>query len=207
VEDAWFIFDVEALEKTGEVVEGDDGRDRDEDPSAVATRASAMPPETAAIPPDPVAAIPRKALMIPTTVPKRPMNGAVEPIVASHPSPRRSSIIASILRCSSALLTISSWGPGRFRAPSRSRSASARRDHLRDVRVLMLLEGLEACLTSPARSDFSYSGRYAWDWRDAARKRRCLSRITPTEKIDRSARQHIHQAPKSRRSPTALTSS
>ena len=57
-------------------------------PSAVETSASAMPPETAAIPPDPVAAMLWNALMIPTTVPKRPMNGAVEPIVARSPRPR-----------------------------------------------------------------------------------------------------------------------
>src|ERR1700693_4982698 len=56
-------------------------------PSAVVIRASAMPVETAAIPPEPVRAIPRKALMMPMTVPKRPMKGAVVPIVASPESP------------------------------------------------------------------------------------------------------------------------
>ena len=39
-------------------------------------------------PPDPVAAMLRKALMIPTTVPNKPMNGAVEPIVARLETPR-----------------------------------------------------------------------------------------------------------------------
>src|SRR6266481_756925 len=57
-------------------------------PKAVETRASAMPPETTDIPPDPVAAMLRKALIIPTTVPKRPTKGAVEPIVARNPRPR-----------------------------------------------------------------------------------------------------------------------
>src|SRR5437870_6343106 len=56
-------------------------------PRAVETRASAMPPETTDIPPDPVAAMLRKALIIPTTVPNRPTNGTVEPIVARNPRP------------------------------------------------------------------------------------------------------------------------
>ena len=42
---------------------------------------------TAAMPPDPVSVMPRKALMMPMTVPKRPMKGAVVPIVASPERP------------------------------------------------------------------------------------------------------------------------
>ena len=56
-------------------------------PSAVVTRASAMPVETAAMPPEPVRAMPRNALMMPMTVPKRPMKGAVVPIVARPERP------------------------------------------------------------------------------------------------------------------------
>ncbi len=56
-------------------------------PSAVVTSASAIPVDTAAMPPEPVRAMPLNALMMPMTVPKRPMNGAVVPIVARPESP------------------------------------------------------------------------------------------------------------------------
>jgi hypothetical protein len=46
-----------------------------------------MPAETAPRPPVPVAAIPSNARMMPMTVAKRPMNGAVVAIVARPPSP------------------------------------------------------------------------------------------------------------------------
>ena len=39
------------------------------------------------MPPDPVAAMPAKALMTPTTVPSRPTNGAVVPMVARELTP------------------------------------------------------------------------------------------------------------------------
>ena len=48
---------------------------------AVATSASEMPPATTAKPPLPSAAMLWKALMMPTTVPKRPMKGALEATV------------------------------------------------------------------------------------------------------------------------------
>ena len=51
------------------------------------TSASAIPAETAAIPPEPVSAMPVKALMMPMTVPNRPMNGAVVAMVARLPVP------------------------------------------------------------------------------------------------------------------------
>jgi hypothetical protein len=65
------------------------GRDRDEDARAVETRASAMPPETLDIPPDPVAAdAAERVVILPRPVPKMPMNGAVDPIVARKARPR-----------------------------------------------------------------------------------------------------------------------
>ena len=45
--------------------------------------------------------------MIPTTVPKRPMNGAVEPIVARPPSPRFISVSVRTVERSSARETSS----------------------------------------------------------------------------------------------------
>ena len=70
-------------------------------PRAVVTSASAMPVETAAIPPDPVMAIPRNALIIPMTVPKRPMNGAVVPMVARPERPFRMSAV--VIRASRSI--------------------------------------------------------------------------------------------------------
>src|SRR3990172_2223514 len=57
-------------------------------PSAVATRASEIPPATADRPVAFWAAMPLKALMMPTTVPNRPTKGAVEPMVARPERPR-----------------------------------------------------------------------------------------------------------------------
>src|SRR5437879_13603969 len=74
-------------------------------PRAVETRASAMPPETTDIPPDPVAAMLRKALIIPTTVPNRPTNGTVEPIVARNPRPFFKLISVSEMESLMALVT------------------------------------------------------------------------------------------------------
>ena len=56
-------------------------------PSAVSTSASAIPAETAPRPPEPVAAMPWNAVMMPTTVPSSPTNGAVDPMVASAETP------------------------------------------------------------------------------------------------------------------------
>ena len=82
-------------------------------PSAVVMSASAIPVDTAAIPPEPVMAMPRNALMMPMTVPKRPMNGAVVPIVARPERPFFMSAVvisASRSRARSAA-SIGSW-PG-----------------------------------------------------------------------------------------------
>ncbi len=50
-------------------------------------------------PPEPFAAMSLKALMMPRTVPRRPTNGAVEPVEASTPMPReRSAAMRSFLR-------------------------------------------------------------------------------------------------------------
>ena len=51
-------------------------------PTAVATRASAIPGATASILPPPLAR-PAKESIIPQTVPKRPIKGEIEPIEAS----------------------------------------------------------------------------------------------------------------------------
>ena len=56
-------------------------------PSAVSTSASEIPAETAPRPPEPVAAMPWNAVMMPTTVPSSPTNGAVAPMVASEETP------------------------------------------------------------------------------------------------------------------------
>ena len=49
--------------------------------------ASEMPIETEARPADPLAPMPWNALMTPTTVPSRPTNGAVDPMVARADTP------------------------------------------------------------------------------------------------------------------------
>ena len=81
-------------------------------PRAVAMSASAIPPDTAVTPPEPVAAIPSKAWMIPTTVPNRPMNGAVDPIVARPPSPLFMSARVRAAERSRARDTSSTRAPG-----------------------------------------------------------------------------------------------
>src|SRR3954469_1795436 len=62
-------------------------------PKAVVTSASEIPPATADKPAVFSDDIPRKALMIPTVVPKRPTNGAVAPIVARPERPRFNSAL------------------------------------------------------------------------------------------------------------------
>ena len=52
--------------------------------AAVAMSASATPGATAPMFPDPLVAIPMKALMTPSTVPRRPMSGLTDPMVASQ---------------------------------------------------------------------------------------------------------------------------
>ena len=54
-------------------------------PNAVVTSASEIPPATAPIPEVFCVAIAWKAFRIPTTVPNRPIKGAVDPMVASPP--------------------------------------------------------------------------------------------------------------------------
>ena len=70
------------------IVEEPDGRDRDEE--AERRRDESLGDAGRDAPrcrPSPVMAMPRKALMMPMTVPKRPMKGAVVPIVASPERP------------------------------------------------------------------------------------------------------------------------
>ena len=58
-------------------------------PAAVVISASEMPLATTANPPAPAPAIERNDLRMPHTVPKRPTNGSVAPMVASiHIGPR-----------------------------------------------------------------------------------------------------------------------
>ena len=59
-------------------------------PPAVVMSASEIPAATTVKPPCPVCAICRKACMMPTTVPKRPMKGAVAPTVPRIQRLRRS---------------------------------------------------------------------------------------------------------------------
>src|SRR5262249_9089762 len=61
-------------------------------PTAVATSASAMPGATAWMLDDVVAESPMNAVMIPHTVPNRPMNGAVLAVVARNVRPRSSRV-------------------------------------------------------------------------------------------------------------------
>src|ERR1700709_789819 len=96
-------------------------------PKAVATSASAIPAETAPMPPEPVRAMPWKALMMPITVPNRPMKGVMVAMVASEPMPRfRSEVVSSVAR-------------------------STARGGLHDLRLgeraglALVLEGLQAC--------------------------------------------------------------
>ena len=81
-------------------------------PMPVASSASAMPGATVARSVFFVAAICVNACMIPNTVPKSPMNGAVEPVVARYPMPLPSrspsraiatSIARSIRACAPAI--------------------------------------------------------------------------------------------------------
>ena len=53
-------------------------------PSAVSTSASLMPADTDERPPEPVDAMPWNALMMPTTVPRRPTNGRDRPDRREH---------------------------------------------------------------------------------------------------------------------------
>ena len=65
----------------------------------MATSASAIPADTAPIPPEPVRAMPWKALMMPITVPNRPMKGVMVAMVASEPMPRlMSEVVSSVAR-------------------------------------------------------------------------------------------------------------
>jgi hypothetical protein len=83
-------------------------------PSAVVTSASAIPADTAPMPPEPVSAMPLKALMMPTTVPNRPMNGAVEPMVARPPVPRlKSAVVISDVRSMARRAASMMSSPGR----------------------------------------------------------------------------------------------
>src|SRR5882762_3655809 len=81
-------------------------------PMAVVMRASEIPPATAARPWTLAVAMPLKAFKIPTTVPKSPTKGAVEPMVAKLPSPLFSSAwtIASVR--SKARFEASTISPG-----------------------------------------------------------------------------------------------
>ena len=77
--------------------------------------ASEMPAATTAKPPVPASAMAWKARMMPSTVPKSPMNGAAAPMVPStqrfEPAPCTSSKLRSVA-------TRSSSGMGTLRSPS-----------------------------------------------------------------------------------------
>src|SRR6185312_5913211 len=174
-------------------------------PSAVVTRASAMPPETTDIPPDPVAAMFRKALIIPATVPKRPTNGAVEPIVARKPRPCFNWTSVSDIESLSASVTSSceaEASPPDLRTPSYSRmpaeTTCARCDFW-----FCCTASISSWISPPWRNLVNTSLKFCVS-RAAARKRRYLLTITATEKKDSAIRQQITAAPNT---PTFLSSS
>src|SRR5262249_21675422 len=76
-------------------------------PTAVAMSASAMPGATAWMLDDVVAESPMKAVMIPQTVPKSPMNGAVLAVVARNVSPRSSRVTSCVRARCMARCTVS----------------------------------------------------------------------------------------------------
>jgi hypothetical protein len=76
-------------------------------PAAVAMSASEIPGATTARVADPRIPIPRKASMIPHTVPKRPMKGVVEPVVARNPRALSILVCCEVRACRMARLIFS----------------------------------------------------------------------------------------------------
>src|SRR6185437_5213565 len=174
-------------------------------PRAVVTRASAIPPETTDMPPDPVAAMFRKALMIPATVPKRPTNGAVEPIVARNPRPCFNWTNVSDMESLSASLTSSceaDGSPPDLCTPSYSRMPAETTCAKCDF--WFCCTASISSLTSPPWRNLVNISLNICDSREAARKWRYLLTITATEKKDSAIRQQITAAPNT---PTFLSSS
>ncbi len=137
--------------------------------------------------------------MIPTTVPKRPMNGAVEPIVARNPRPRFNWISVSAMESSErARDELERVRPDRLRsgARRRTRGCPPRPPAPRGNSGAACAASISSW-TSPPWRNFPNTGLNICDWREAARKRRCLSTITPTEKMDSRARQAITAPPNS----------
>src|ERR1039457_2684254 len=64
-------------------------------PAAVLMRASAIPGATTTIDVEPFWAICENAIMMPITVPKRPMNGVAEAVVARNDSPRVRRVVST----------------------------------------------------------------------------------------------------------------
>src|SRR5262249_47706710 len=93
-------------------------------PTAVATSASLMPPITACAPPLPAADRSAKARMMPSTVPKRPMNGALLPRVPRME--RRCSYSMRFFSTLAAVAMATATGPLEA-APSAARTTSASR--------------------------------------------------------------------------------
>src|ERR1700732_5174545 len=91
-------------------------------PAAVVNKASEMPGATARRLAAPALPRPEKASIMPHTVPKRPMNGATDPVVASHDMPfstrRTSSAEATCLLAVTACRLFSFGGCGLVRLPT-----------------------------------------------------------------------------------------
>ncbi len=91
--------------------------------AAVAVSASATPGATALKLPEPLVAMPMKASITPSTVPKRPMSGLTEPIVASHGMKCESRSRSSDVSESSTSRSASTCDALNGEVPTASRSA------------------------------------------------------------------------------------
>src|ERR1019366_3295028 len=111
-------------------------------PNAVVTRASEIPPATGPMPEDFWVAICWKAFRMPTTVPNRPTNGAVAPMVASTESPLFSLAWTMASALSSArpeLAMVSSVAV----PPEARNSCKASRNNFGQVRLLVAVGDLD----------------------------------------------------------------
>src|SRR5580704_13011722 len=155
-------------------------------PTAVVTRASEIPPATAARPVAFSLAIPLKAFRMPTTVPNRPTKGAVEPIVARPPSPRFSSACTIASVRSRARFEASMVSPGISPGESWWALNSIRPAVTTLARWLFLLRSATLMASSilPSRSAPATAGANERDWLRAALNAIQRSIITPIDQPD-----------------------
>src|SRR6185437_12182798 len=142
---------------------------------------------------------------IPATVPKRPTNGAVEPIVARNPRPCFNWTSVSDIESLSASVTSSceaEGSPPDLRTPSYSRMPAETTCGRCDF-WFCCTASISSWTSPPWRNLVNISLKISVS-RDAARKWRYLLTITATEKKDSAIRQQITPAPNT---PTFLSSS